>query len=279
MIFNVMRHPLAAAAAAFSLVAQSLPSPAAAAIGEWVEGSRARIRLVADAPSPGKAEAAIEIQLDDGWKTYWRSPGDAGIPPAADFSASQNVAPPALAFPVPTRVDDGFVASNVYFGEVALPVTLTLLDPARPARLALKLDLGVCEEVCVPEHFEAALDIAPGEDKAAARIVAAARSRLPAPPEPGIFSVGAVRRSGGTDKRPVFELDLRAPDPKATEVFVEGPADWYPSVPTFVGASGAVLTYKVDFDRLTARTPISGSSLRVTVISGGKAVEQSVRLD
>ena len=79
--------------------------------------------------------------------------------------------------------------------------------------------------------------------------------------------------------RPVFEIDATVPEAASAEVFVEAPADWYPDTPVFVAADGPQATYKVTFDHLTAKTPIAGSSLHVTINSGGRAIEQSVKLD
>lgn len=255
-------------------------APAHAAIGQWVEGSQARIRLITAPPTPGgKVHAAIEIELDPEWKTYWRSPGDAGMPPVIDFSGSVNLKPALVALPVPERFDEGGAISNVYEDHAVFVADTALANPAKPARLQLKLDIGVCQEICVPEHFEAALDIDGSDDPAAAGILSKALTHLPAAPEPGTFAVKDVRRAGGSDKRPVFEIDAVVPDAASAEVFVEGPADWYPDTPAFVSASGTIGTYRVTFDRLTAKTPISGSSLRVTIVSGPHAIEQSVNLD
>lgn len=253
---------------------------ARAAVGEWVDGNQARIRLVAAAPSAkGEVDAAIEIELDPEWKTYWRSPGDAGIPPVIDFSGSANLKPVSVAYPVPERFDEGGSISNVYRDEAVLVATSTLADPGKPARLTLKLDIGVCQEICVPEHFETTLAIDGADDPEATRILADARRDLPSAPEPGVFAVKEVRRAGGDDKRPVFEVDATVPEAASAEVFVEGPADWYPDTPALVTADGPQATYKVTFDRLTAKTPIAGSSLRVTIKSSGRAIEQSVKLD
>jgi DsbC/DsbD-like thiol-disulfide interchange protein len=155
-----------------------------------------------------------------------------------------------------------------------------LADPNSPGELRVKLDIGVCAEVCIPEHFEAKLSVpATNTDLAAARIVSAAEKALPGPPEPNVFAVSAVTRSGGTDKRPVFEIRAKVPDPKSALVFVEGPSDWYAGPPAFVSDTGGVGLYRIEFDRLTAKTPIPGAALRVTIVSGGRSIEQTATLD
>jgi DsbC/DsbD-like thiol-disulfide interchange protein len=254
---------------------------AEAAAGPWVGGGKARIRLVAAGiDASGNLDAGLEIALDPGWHTYWRSPGDSGIAPAIDFSGSRNLGPVEVAFPLPERVDDGYSVTNVYSGSVVLPLSAKLTDPAAGAALLLKLDIGVCADVCVPDHFEATLAVKPGEkDSQVGKEIAEARKRLPSAPEPGTFVVTGATRQSGTDKRPTFDVAATLPEVNGAQVFVEGPDDWYPNVPKLVSGDGGKATYRVTFDRLTSKVPIKGTKLRVTIVSAGHAIEQWVALD
>jgi DsbC/DsbD-like thiol-disulfide interchange protein len=142
------------------------------------------------------------------------------------------------------------------------------------------LDIGVCAEICIPEHYELTLAVAAGEsDTVAEAILADARTMLAGAPEPGTFAADRVVRAGGTDKRPVFAFDVVAPDIADAEIFVEGPVDWYPAPPTLVSTKGNSGTYNVEFSRLGANTPLGGNTFRVTVVSVGRAIEDSVTLD
>jgi DsbC/DsbD-like thiol-disulfide interchange protein len=275
-MFRAMKRAMVVAALFVASVAS-----AHAAVGEWVDSEQASVRLIASGiDEHGHLTAGIEIELETGWDTYWRSPGDSGIAPVIDFTASQNVSATEVAFPVPQRHDDGLSVTNIYEGRIVLPVTATLTDPHAPTHLSLKLDIGVCSDVCVPAHFETALDVPPGApDQRAASMLAQAVALLPKPAEPGVFAVDQVTRQGGTDKRPVFDLAAVVPDAKATDVFVEGPADWYADPPRLVSSDGNHATYRFKIDRLTAKTPIAGAKLRVTMVSGKRAVEQWIGLD
>jgi DsbC/DsbD-like thiol-disulfide interchange protein len=255
--------------------------PAGAAVGSWVGDSKARVRLLAaGVDASGRLAAGVEIEVDPGWHTYWRSPGDSGIAPALDFSGSRNLGPVDVAFPLPTRLDDGTSVVNIYEGRVVLPLAATVADRAAAADLTVKVDLGVCADVCVPQHFEATLSLAPGTtDAEAEKLLGEARRRLPGAPEPGVFAVTAATRQGGTDKRPSFDIAMIVPDASRSEVFVEGPDDWYPDVPKPVSHDAGKVVYRVTFDRLTSKVPIAGTKLRVTVISAGQAIEQWVPLD
>ncbi|MEP5515233.1 MAG: protein-disulfide reductase DsbD domain-containing protein [Bauldia litoralis] len=255
-----------------------LATSSSAEVGAWSEGDRARVRLLAGGiDADGALQGAIEIELAPGWHTYWRSPGAVGIPPQADFSTSSNVGDIAISYPVPSRYDDGYAISNVYEGRVVLPLTIAPGDG--PVSLRLSLDIGVCEEVCIPEHFDAALDVGMGaSDAVANRAIAEAWKAIPGPAEPGVLAVDDVPRQGGTDKRPEFDVALVTPPGEPIEVFVEGPTDWYAAVPELV-SEGDAPVYRVMFDRLGARTPIDGADLRVTIVTPDRAVEQKVRLD
>ncbi len=269
----VVRAALAAALAALSV------SPAIAAVGDWASGAEAKVRLLAAGiGDDGRLAAGIEIALPPGWKTYWRSPGDAGIAPVFDFSASKNLADADVRFPPPHRFDDGYSVTNVYQGTVVLPVSAGVPDPNAAVDLAVDIKLGVCEEICVPDEVTAHVVVPAGEtDAVAARMLADARAALPGPPDPGVFAVDAVSRHGGTDERPIFRFTLTTPDPADTTVFVEGPPDWYAGKPAPVGEGKG--EYTVKFDRLTAKTPIKGAHLTFTVVSGGRAIEQTIGLD
>ena len=258
----------------------AIASPGAAEIGPWIEGGQARVRLIAEGVDAGHLTAAIEIDLPPGWKTYWRNPGDAGIAPLIDFSNSTNIAEPQVAFPVPHRFDDGYGISNVYEGHVVLPVTAVVADPSQPVELRLSLDIGVCEEICIPEHFE--LDLAvdgSATDPRAGKIIAEAQRTLPLPAQPGVFDVQRIVRSGGTDKRPQFDVSVRAPDAAQAEVFVEGPPDWYAGTAELVGAEGGSAVFRVRFSRVSAKSPLAGAAFRVTIVAADQAIEQDVPLD
>jgi DsbC/DsbD-like thiol-disulfide interchange protein len=189
------------------------------------------------------------------------------------------MAAPDVAFPLPRRRDDGFSVTNIYTDRVVLPLTAAVTDAKSPVDLAVRIDLGVCETVCIPDHLEARLDVRAGEaDAAAAKAIAAARALVPGPAEPGVLSVERATRSGGSDKRPVFQVAVTAPDAAKATLFIETPSDWYPGAPKLVDSSGNTATFAVNVDRLIAKTPLAGATFRVTLSAGNRAVEQVIPL-
>lgn len=131
----------------------------------------------------GTRMAALHLQLAEGWKTYWRIPGEAGIAPRIDFTGSQNLAEARLHWPRPVVFYQAGLRSIGYLGELVLPIELTPRRAGRPIALQAEINIGVCDEICVPVdlNLSAALRGAGAEDRLIARSLAtAARPAGPA---------------------------------------------------------------------------------------------------
>lgn len=258
-------------------------APAAAEnVSPWARDGSSALRLVDGGPAtaPGARLAAIAIELDPGWKTYWRQPGASGVPPRFDFSGSINLAEARVAYPVPERSEDGDGVTNVYHGRVVLPVTVTPKDPSKPVDLKLVADYGICEAVCVPVRAEAEIELEPGEAIAGVAADEARRAAV-ATPRPlglgaeGALSVTSVRRvAGDTDAE--LEIAVAAPGDAPPLLFAEtGEGDYAPSPKLAVPPSGGRATFRMRFDE--PELPKSG--LKLTLSSGAQAIETPVALD
>ena len=160
----------------------------------------------------------LQIDLKPGWKTYWRDPGDAGVPPTLDVSASSNIASAELSFPAPQRFDDGFAIWAGYKEPVSFPVAFTLADPKQPAAIEAKVFLGICETICVPVQATFSLDPASDPDNADdAAIVQAALDALPGPEQPDF---GVTLLKGGKDE--VLVEAAFAGEPASVDFFLAG---------------------------------------------------------
>jgi DsbC/DsbD-like thiol-disulfide interchange protein len=127
----------------------------------------------------GTHMAALEIRLADHWKTYWRAPGDAGIPPRFDWSGSQNLARVAFHWPRPQVFELNGLRSVGYLHDLVLPIEFVPKDPGRPVAVKARVNIGVCNDICVPVEFELSADLAgPGKADPAIR---AALARVPVP--------------------------------------------------------------------------------------------------
>lgn len=136
----------------------------------------------------GTHMAALHLRLAPEWKTYWRAPGDAGIPPLFDWSGSQNLSSVRLHWPRPVVFSLNGMDTIGYHDELVLPIEVTPADPSRPVVLNLRMDMGVCNEICMPASVvvEAEL-VPPGASDLAIKAALADR-----PVAAGLAGVGTV---------------------------------------------------------------------------------------
>lgn len=110
----------------------------------------------------GTQMAALHLQLAPGWKTYWRAPGDAGIPPRFDWTGSENIATATIHWPKPEVFDINGLRTIGYRGDLLLPVEFTPLRRGAPISVAGRVDLGVCQDICVPMAVDVVADLPQG---------------------------------------------------------------------------------------------------------------------
>jgi DsbC/DsbD-like thiol-disulfide interchange protein len=258
----------------------------AAEMSPWDDGLQSSVRLIA-ARTKGEGtgrvyRAGIEIKLSSGWKTYWRYPGDSGVPPAFDFSKSENVKTATVLFPAPVRFPDGAGGHSVgYKSGLVLPVHVVPNDPTKPVVLKLKLDYAVCEKLCVPADANLELKLT-GSEKASDPAVGAAEARVPkatAIGDDGAFAIRAVRREAGS--KPKLIVDVAAPAGSTPVLFAEGPtAQWALPLPAPVaGAPAGQQRFVFVIDGLPPGESGKGAALRLTAVAGDKAIEAGYRLD
>lgn len=250
----------------------------------WDGDSRSAARLIAgnavgasDAPI---LRAGLEIRLGPGWKTYWRYPGDAGVPPIFDFGRSVNAKTITVLWPAPQRFPLDGATLIGYQGNVILPLRIVPQNPGQPVVLRLKLDYGICEKLCVPAEAEAELVLS-GVASSHEGAVAAAEARVPKPSALGenrALAIRTVRRATGT-ARPRMFIDVVAPATANVDVFAEGPTpDWALPLPEPDPAAPVGLRrFVLELDGLPSGA--KGAMLKLTAVSGEEAIEVSIPLD
>jgi DsbC/DsbD-like thiol-disulfide interchange protein len=143
---------------------------ARAASSDWVSEAHGAARLISAVEATGagaRLDVGLQLHLTPGWHTYWRTPGDAGIAPAIDWSGSENLAGAAIAWPAPRRLPSvGGLETVGYEDGVVLPITVTPMRPGAPLHLHA--------EVCVLQGY-----LHPLSRKS--RLGAAARARTSRP--------------------------------------------------------------------------------------------------
>lgn len=260
------RLAIAAALLAAPAVA---PSVALAAASDWHHVEGGAIRLVTDdAPdADGVLRGALEIRLKPGWKTYWRDPGSSGVPPSLTVTVGGEKAEVEIAFPAPTRFDDGYAVWAGYDRSVSLALTLRLPPGAGlPLSAPAVADafLGVCETICIPVQAELTADEDAGEAEHAAA-VDAAFAALPQPERPDF----GVRPQAGGDGTITVEATLPA-GVSAIDLFVAGTDTLVLGVPERLGGPSAPARFAVPVLYGSEAGP--GENLAYTLVTSGGAV-------
>jgi len=173
---------------------------ATGAESQWVTTMGAKLRLIAQSSvDDTRFDAGLQIELEPGWKTYWRSPGSSGLPPQLSLAGSTNVAGFKVLYPVPNAYDDASGRSAGYKGNVTFPIAVEQLFPGQATTLKLSGMLGVCKEICVPVPFDVTLDL--GKEVASsapvARTLLAALTSLPQPAKDTMGVHTATLSEGG----------------------------------------------------------------------------------
>src|SRR5258707_8912379 len=148
------------------LLVGTVSVPAADDVSRWDGDARSAVRLIAGSQPKGTSadalRAGIEIRLKGGWHTYWRYPGDAGVPPQFDFGESQNVKSVEVLWPAPQRLADAGGVAIGYVNNVIFPLRIVPADARKPVVLRLKLDYAICEKLCLPVEGKGELSLARG---------------------------------------------------------------------------------------------------------------------
>jgi DsbC/DsbD-like thiol-disulfide interchange protein len=271
-----------AAAAALGLAAatpaRAEPVKETAAASPWVELHASRARLVAGpAKAAGGARlAGLEIVMEDGWKTYWRMPGDAGVPPSFDWSGSVNAADVKVLYPAPMRMAEAGGEVIGYKHAVLFPIEVTPQDAAKPVALELALEFGICRDICVPAVANLKLALPPAAGKAAKPdAVAQAVERVPRPAASRRPTDPELKQVRVEDGEPGARLTVAADfhGAKEGDVFVEAPEGLYvPMLRRLGNGEGGVVRFATDVPAPLARD-LKGKTVTLTLVSEAGAIE------
>lgn len=220
----------------------------------------------------GTHMAGLEISLAPGWKTYWRVPGDGGIPPRFAWDGSQNLGEVAFHWPVPEVHHINNLRSIGYEGIVVIPVEISLNDASAPARMAGQVQIGVCEEICVPVllSFDAELSVDGRRDPA---IIASLIDRPQTAQEAGVSDVTCIiepiddglQVTASIAVPPVGQNEEVVIETGDQQVWVSEPDTW---------RTGDVLHAQSDLIHVNGGAfALNRSDMRITVFGGNQSVD------
>lgn len=270
------------------VAAQSGAADPPALASPWSSEHHTRSRLiagggVADRPA-GTLAMGVEIELADGWKTYWRNPGSSGVPPQIDWSRSSNLASAELRFPAPKRFAEPEGDIVGYKRRLILPVAVRPADPTRDVTIVLGLEYGVCKDICIPVQARLELVLPPdaGRQPLVSQL-AEAFDRVPRPltarrssdPE---LRKAKVRLDGD---RPAIWIEATFPGgAEGADAFVEAPEGlWIPMAKRSGPASSDAATFVVDLNDGADIGSLRGKSVRITLVSPRGQSEMTLKLD
>ncbi|MEO0749181.1 MAG: protein-disulfide reductase DsbD domain-containing protein [Pseudomonadota bacterium] len=221
----------------------------------------------------GTHMAALHLELADGWKTYWRSPGDVGIPPRFDWRGSRNVAGVEIMWPTPRITVDHGMYTVGYSNQLVLPMQLTPTRSGRDLALQGTIEIGVCREVCIPATLRVAAELPKDAGHRDPRIAASLANQPYSASEAGVTRV-ACRVTPAQDGLGLYaEIDMpRMGNNETAIIEVSDPKVWVAKPKT--SRSGGQLVAQTTLHHVEGRSfLLDRSGIRVTILAGNEAVD------
>ena len=242
------------------------------ATGAWIgDPAYGEVRLVSAVSAMGDLQElplGLEFRLAPGWKIYWRTPGEAGLPPTLDLQMA-NGAPlqSQIEWPVPKRFNAFGFDNFGYADAVILPVAVRGYDRGAALQIRGQIEALVCSDICVPLAGALRLDLAdgPAEPSSMAMVIAQFAAKVPRIDALSSIKIATAWQSGSQ-----LKIGFAATSQPVTEIFVEGPAGIAFKQPVFAN-NIAVIDVEGDL-----KTPLAGQTVDLTVIAGDDFTTQSI---
>jgi suppressor for copper-sensitivity B len=237
----------------------------------------ARLISAEDGITPDAASVSLGLVLEygEGWKGYWRTPGEVGLAPEVDWEGSSNLASAEILWPAPERFEAFGIENFGYSGLVVLPIRATLKDRGKPLQLRASVTLLTCSDVCVPYAFDLTLDMPSGTgiDQASADAIATFVARVPSDVAESDIRITAVARD---EKPSALVVTAESDRPFQT-------VDVFPEFGPLVTFGKPDIRLSHDRSELWARIPLNAwsdnhATPRLTVTDRGRAVTAPVVL-
>ncbi|MBD8893005.1 protein-disulfide reductase DsbD domain-containing protein [Roseibium litorale] len=264
---------LLAASLIWPLATSSLNAYAAST--EWVKVHGGAVRLISEGGTQnGLYSVGLEFSMEPGWHTYWRNPGEAGIPPVMTADGSRNLAVFKVGFPIPERHDDGFSTTLIYHDQIVLPLDVAAGQTDQPVQLNLQVAFGICNDICVPGEAALSLSLEPGSppDRTSRLLIERDKNLVPQVVDAGSSSIVSLERMG-TETPATLEVSAKVSsvDPAGLDLFADGPEGSYVGVPVFQNLENGIATWTLSLRGLKGKE--DGSQLMLVLKDGSKTEE------
>jgi DsbC/DsbD-like thiol-disulfide interchange protein len=273
----------AALAASVALMLQG--QPALAAASAWTKAVDSQLRLISARPDSGPWRgmmAGIQIRLDPGWRTYWQNPGDSGVPPSFDWSGSENLKSAEVLYPAPRSFEEAGGIAFGYENEVVFPVRIVPADPDQPVSLKLKVDYGLCRNLCIPNEAKLALTLTPGAgaDPSDRLLLDSFLDLVPEPAAKG--SLPAVTKFSAelslAKPKLVIETQFPAGSSRA-DLYLMTPDAYVPPAVASGPAIGGKKRFVVAFPDKQEAATLKGKQLTLVLVADGGARETKLQVE
>lgn len=232
-----------------------------------VRYEHSEVKLLAGSYKNGEWLAGVEMFLAPGWKTYWRVPGDAGVPAEFVWENSTNLASAEVMWPAPKRFQDITGKSIGYKKHVVFPVKIKAVKADKPVDVDLRLYYAVCSDICVPARASLALRLEPKTGAFAAKtLIDKFVQKVPSKSATGVV-VDAVKIVSSNGKT-ILEVALKGTADRNTDILVEGFEDAYFDKPEMIDQKGDSYIYHLPIDGLKDIGKLRGKKLTLTILSG-----------
>lgn len=269
------------------LVSSGISAAGGSAATDWARDNESAVRMVsavAGAGTESELRAGIEFALQPGWKTYWRTPGDAGYPVSVDWQGSVNVAAADIAWPAPHRFSLFGLDTFGYSEAVLLPVLVKPQRVGEAVSLRAAVNYLVCEEICIPKTASLALDIPAGTATPSefAQLVARYQAQVPGDGARHGLHVESAVLGGDAEKQTLQVAARSAPLPfEHPDVIVEGPdgiAFGPPEVALSADGAAASFSLPVFVNTGVDAGTLAKSNVTLTLVDGQRGLEQKITL-
>lgn len=243
----------------------------AASASAWVASNSSKVRLVSgnvDLDGTPALLAGIQLRMDPGWKTYWKNPGESGVPPNFDWAGSKNLKQAEILYPAPHRFADANGTAIGYDDEVVFPVKLTPEREGEPIELKLAFAYGLCEALCVPNDVSVSLVVSPGIGKGDAALIESFLQRVPKAAKAGALPEvsGVEAKLNGNPPELIVDAAF-SPGATGTDLFIDAGDIYIPASKPQGPPDGGKQRFAVTFGTPAEAAAIKGKTLALTLVS------------
>jgi DsbC/DsbD-like thiol-disulfide interchange protein len=281
MGFAFFPRRVALAAVMFSLAASA--AIAADSASPWIASTDSKVRLVSGTVAIDGAPAlvaGVQLRMDPGWKTYWRNPGDSGVPPTFDWTGSKNLKRAEVLYPAPHRFAAAGGTAIGYDDQVVFPVKLTPERDGEPIELKLAFAYGLCKDLCIPNEVNLGLTLGGDVGKGDALLLETFLARVPKPARDGLLpSVSKVEAKLDAAKPELVIDAVFPPGATGTDLFIDG-GDAFVSVPMPLGPiAGGKQRFAVTFVSAAEAAALKGKTLVLVLVSDQGSTETAWKIE